>query len=102
MTPAAGHVEEEAAEQEVHSQALLGQRGGHLVGQRGELRGVGHVEAAGGGHGAEGVGGVLQGHDLSAVVRTSLGGLTEAQLVALNLGKRGGGGRHADRVMNAW
>lgn len=66
------------------SQALFGQGGGHLVGQRGELRGVGNVEAAGGGHGAEGVGGVLQGDDLCAVVRARLGGLTEAQLVALN------------------
>lgn len=68
----------------VHSQALFGQRGGHLVGQRGELRGVGYVEAAGGGHGAELVGGVFQGDDLSAVVSAGLGGLAEAQLVALN------------------
>lgn len=67
------------------SQALLGQRGGHLVGQRGELRGVGHVEAAGGRHGAELLGRVFQGDDLSAVVGACLGRLTEVQLVALNL-----------------
>lgn len=45
---------------QVHSQALFGQRGGHLVSQCGELRRVGHVDAAGGGHGAELVGGVFQ------------------------------------------
>lgn len=67
------------------SQALLGQRGGHLVGQRGELRRVGHVDAAGGGHGAELVGGVFQRDDLGAVVGASLGRLTEGQFVALNL-----------------
>lgn len=69
----------------VHSQALFGQRGGHLVGQRGELRRVGHVDAAGGRHGAELVGRVLQRDDLSAVVGAGLGALTEAQFVALNL-----------------
>lgn len=69
----------------MHSQALLGQRGGHLVGQRGELRRVGHVDAAGGGHGAELVGGVFQRDDLSAVVSAGLGCLAEAQFVALNL-----------------
>lgn len=68
----------------VHSQALFGQRGGHLVGQCGELRRVGHVDAAGGGHGAELVGGVFQRDDLSAVVSAGLGCLTEAQFVALN------------------
>lgn len=47
-------------ERRVHSQALFGQRGGHLVGQRGELRRVGHVDAAGGGDGAELMGGVFQ------------------------------------------
>lgn len=67
------------------SQALFGQRGGHLVGQRGELRRVGHVDAAGGGHGAELVGGVFQRDDLGAVVSASLGRLTEGQFVALNL-----------------
>jgi len=69
----------------VRSQALFGQRGGHLVGQRGQLRRVGHVDAAGGGHGAELVGGVFQRDDLGAVVSAGLGCLTEAQLVALNL-----------------
>lgn len=44
----------------VHSQALFGQRGGHLVSQCGELRRVGHVDAAGGGNGAELMGGVFQ------------------------------------------
>lgn len=67
------------------SQALLGQRGGHLVGQRGQLRRVGHVDAAGGRHGAEMLRGLVQGHDLCAVVGARLGRLTEAQLVALNL-----------------
>lgn len=67
------------------SQALLGQRGGHLVGQRGQLRGVGHVDAAGGRHGAEVLRGLVQGHDLGAVVGAGPGCLTEAQLVALNL-----------------
>lgn len=67
----------------VHSQALFGQRGGHLVSQRAELRRVGHVDAAGGGHGAELVGGVFQRDDLSAVVSAGLGGLAEAQHVAL-------------------
>lgn len=57
----------------VHSQALFGQRGRHLVGQCGELRRFGHVDAAGGGHGAELVGGVFQGDDLSAVVGAGLG-----------------------------
>lgn len=61
----------------VHSQALFGQRGGHLVSQCGELRRVGHVDAAGGGHGAELVGGVFQRDDLSAVVSAGLGHLTE-------------------------
>ena len=69
----------------MRSQALFGQRGGHLVGQRGQLRRVGHVDAAGGGHGAELVGGVFQRDDLGAVVSAGLGCLTEAQLVALNL-----------------
>lgn len=68
----------------VHSQALFGQRGGHLVSKCGQLRRVGHVDAAGGGHGAELVGGVFQRHDLSAVVSAGLGCLTEAQFVALN------------------
>lgn len=66
------------------SQALFGQGGGHLVGQRGELWGVGHVDAAGGGHGAELPGRVLQRDDLSAVVSACLGRLAEVQLVALN------------------
>lgn len=69
----------------MHSQALLGQGGGHLVGQRGELRGVGHVDAAGGGHGAELVRRIFQRDDLGAVVSARLGRLTEAQFVALNL-----------------
>lgn len=68
----------------VHSQALFGQRGGHLVGQRGQLWGFGHVDAAGGGHGAELVGGVFQRHNLSAVVSAGLGRLTEVQFVALD------------------
>lgn len=68
------------------SQALLGQRGGDLVGQRGQLRGVGHVDAAGGRHGAELMGGVFQRDDLGAVVGAGLGRLTEGQFVALDLG----------------
>lgn len=68
----------------MHSQALLGQGGRHLVGQRGELRGVGHVDAAGGGHGAELVGRVFQRDNLGAVVSAGLCCLTEAQFVALN------------------
>lgn len=67
------------------SQALLGQRGWDLVGQRGQLRGVGHVDAAGGRHGAELMGGVFQRDDLGAVVGAGLGRLTEGQFVALNL-----------------
>lgn len=67
------------------SQALLGQGGGDLVGQRGQLRRVGHVDAAGGRHGAELVGGVFQRDDLGAVVGAGLGRLAEAQFVALNL-----------------
>lgn len=67
------------------SQALFGQGGGHLVGQRGELRRVGHVDAARGGHGAELVRGVFQGDDLGAVVSAGLGCLAEVQFVALNL-----------------
>lgn len=59
--------------EQVRSQALFGQRGGHLVGQRGQLRGVRHVDAARGGHGAELLGGVVQRHDLSAVVSAGLG-----------------------------
>lgn len=74
-------VEEEGG----HSQALFGQRGGHLVGQCGELWGVGHVDAAGGGHGAELLGGFFQRDDLGAVVSAGLGRLTETQFVALNL-----------------
>lgn len=70
---------------QARSQALFGQGGGHLVGQRGELRRVGHVDAARGGHGAELVGGVFQGDDLGAVVSAGLGCLTEVQFVALNL-----------------
>lgn len=68
----------------MHSQALFGQRGGHLVCQCGELRRISHVDAAGGGHGAELVGGVFQRDDLSAVVSAGLGALAEAQFVALN------------------
>lgn len=68
-----------------HSQALLGQRGGHLISQCGELRWVGHVDAARGGDGAELLGGVFQRDDLSTVVSAGLGRLTEGQLVALNL-----------------
>lgn len=79
-------VEVEVEGGRVHSQALFGQRGGHLVSQCGELRRVGHVDAAGGGHGAELMVGVFQGDDLSAVVSAGLGCLAEAQLVALNLG----------------
>lgn len=67
------------------SQALFGQGGRDLVGQRGELRRVGHVDAAGGGHGAQLVGGVFQRDDLSSMVGAGLGRLTEAQLVAFNL-----------------
>lgn len=70
--------------EKVRSQALFGQRGRHLVGQCGQLRRVGHVDAAGGRHGAELVGGVFQGDDLGAVVSAGLGALTEAQFVALN------------------
>lgn len=76
---------EEGEEVVGRSQALLGQRGGHLVGQRGQLRRVGHVDAAGGGHGAELLGGVFQGDDLGAVVSAGLGRLAEGQFVALNL-----------------
>lgn len=68
----------------MHSQALFGQRGGHLVGQRGQLRRVGHVDAARGGHSAELLGGVFQRDDLSAVVSAGPGCLTEVQFVALN------------------
>lgn len=67
------------------SQALLGQGGGDLVGQRGQLRRVGHVDAAGGRHGAELMGGVFQRDDLGAVVGAGLGRLAEGQFVALNL-----------------
>lgn len=67
------------------SQALLGQGGGDLVGQRGQLRRVGHVDAARGRHGAELMGGVFQGDDLGAVVGAGLGRLAEGQFVALNL-----------------
>lgn len=66
------------------SQALLSQGGGHLVGQRGQLGGVGHVDAAGGRDGAQLLRGVFQRDDLGAVVSAGLGRLTEAQLVALN------------------
>lgn len=75
-------------EGEVRSQALFGQRGGHLVGQRGQLRGVGHVEAAGGRHGAELLRRLLQRDDLRAVVGARLGRLAEGQLVALNRSPR--------------
>lgn len=67
------------------SQALLGQGGGDLVGQRGQLRRVGHVDAARGRHGAELMGGVFQRDDLGAVVGAGLGRLAEGQFVALNL-----------------
>lgn len=73
----------------LRSQALFGQGGGHLVGQRGQLRRVGHVDAAGGRHGAQLVGGLVQGDDLGAVVGAGLGRLTEAQLVALDLRRSG-------------
>lgn len=69
---------------EGRSQALLSQGGGHLVGQRGQLGGVGDVEAAGGRDGAQLLRGVFQRDDLGAVVSAGLGRLTEAQLVALN------------------
>lgn len=73
---------------DARSQALFGQRGGHLVGQRGQLRGVGHVEAAGGRHGAELLRRLLQRDDLRAVVSARLGRLAEGQLVALNKSPR--------------
>lgn len=63
----------EGGARRVHSQALLSQRSRHLVGQRGQLRRVGHVDAAGGGHGAELAGGVFQRDDLGAVVSAGLG-----------------------------
>lgn len=67
------------------SQALLSQGGGHLVGQSGQLRGVGHVDAARGRHSAQLLGGVFQRDDLSAVVGAGFGRLAEGQFVALNL-----------------
>lgn len=70
---------------EGRSQALFGQRGRDLVGQRGQLWRVGHVDAAGGRHGAELLGGVFQRDDLGAMVGAGLGRLAEAQFVALNL-----------------
>lgn len=75
------------------SQALLGQGGGHLVGQRGQLGGVGHVDAARGRDGAQLLRGVFQRDDLGAVVSARLGHLAEVQLVALNLRRKGGGVR---------
>lgn len=73
MEEGRGPGEEEEEKEEVHSQALFGQGGGHLVSQRGELRGVGHVDAAGGGHVAELLWGVFQRDDLSTVVSAGPG-----------------------------
>lgn len=64
---------------------MFGQRGRDLVGQRGQLWRVGHVDAAGGRHGAELLGGAFQRDDLGAVVGAGLGRLAEGQFVALNL-----------------
>lgn len=86
----------------VRSQALLGQRGGHLVSQRGELRRVGHVDAAGGGHGAELLVGVFQRDDLSAVVSAGPGCLAEAQFVALNLGSDHRWRSHMNHLTTGW
>lgn len=66
------------------SQALLGQGGGHLVGQRAELRGLGDVEAPGGRHGAQLTRRILQGDDLRPVVGARLRRLTEVQFMGLN------------------
>lgn len=55
-----GVAEVEEADEWVRSQALFGQRGRHLVSQRGQLRRVGHVDAARGGHSAELLGGIFQ------------------------------------------
>lgn len=93
-TPLRGRVVEGGAW--TRSQALFGQGGGHLVGQRGELRRVGNIDAAGGGHGAELLGGVFQRDDLGTVVSAGLGGLTEVQLVALNLWSDQRGSDNAD------
>lgn len=57
----------------VHSQALLGQRGGNLVGQRGELWRIRHIDTARGGHGAELLGRVFQGNNLCPMVSAGLG-----------------------------
>lgn len=67
------------------SQALLGQRGAHLVGQGGELRWVGHVDAARGGNSAEPLRRLIQRDDLRSVVSPRLRLLAEHQLVRLNL-----------------
>lgn len=83
------------------SQALLGQRGGHLVGQRGQLGGVGHVDAAGGRDGAQLLRGVFQRDDLGAVVSAGLGHLAEVQLVALNLSRWEGPQSHSQSALLA-
>lgn len=64
---------------------MFGQRGRDLVSQRGQLWRVGHVDASGGRHGAELLGGVFQRDDLGAVVGAGPGRLSEGQFVALNL-----------------
>lgn len=76
------------------SQALFGQSFGDVLGQRGELRGLGEVEAAGGGqvafpeagggHGARAARGLH--HDVRPVVDSRLGLVPEQQPVALDLG----------------
>lgn len=68
------------------SQALLGQRGAHLICEGGELRWVSHVDAARRGNGAELLGRLFQRDDLSAMVSPRLRLLTEQQLMCLNLG----------------
>lgn len=69
------------------SQALLGQGGGDLVGERGQLRRIRHVDAAGGGHVAEGTGrAAVRGlaDDLRSVVGASSGLLAEGELMRLD------------------
>lgn len=76
---------------EKYSQALLSQSSSDILGQRGKLRGFEQVDASRRGDVAKSSGGCHAGSawglrdDLSPVVHTGLGMLSEVQLLAVNL-----------------
>lgn len=82
------------------SQALFGQGSGHVVGQRGQLRRLQHVDASGRGHVAV----PLRGgpawqperldHNLCPVIHACFGCVAEQQLMAFNLRKQEVGDCH--------